>query len=157
MKFSGRTDIQAPAEQAFEAIADFSYWERAAMRRGAEVVRRDKLAQPGPGMTWMARFAWRGRDRQMLLTLRRMDRPTHLVLEGEGPSVDLLAEMELIALSATRSRLVLQLTVKPHTLAARVYLETLRLTRRKVNARFATRLQAFATLIEQRQDDEDRT
>lgn len=156
MKFSGRTDIQAPAEQAFEAIADFGYWERAAMRRGAEVARRDKLAQPGPGMNWMVRFAWRGRDRQMHVMLKQLDSPTHIVLAGEGPSVDVLAEMELIALSATRSRLVVQLTVKPHTLAARVFLETLRLTRRKVNTRFATRLQAFASLIEQRQDEMNR-
>ena len=53
MKLSGRTDIQAPVEFVFDAISDFDFWERAALRRGAEVTRTDKLRQPAPGMSWM--------------------------------------------------------------------------------------------------------
>ena len=61
MKLSGRTDVQAPVEFVFDAISDFDFWERAALRRGAEVTRTDKLRQPAPGMSWMIRFGWRGR------------------------------------------------------------------------------------------------
>ena len=43
MKLSSRQDIEAPVAFVFDALNDFQAWERAALRRGAEVARTDKM------------------------------------------------------------------------------------------------------------------
>ena len=63
MHLSSRTDIEAPLEFVHAALADFDHWERAGMRRGAEVNRTDKLRSPGVGMSWKVRFQFRGKER----------------------------------------------------------------------------------------------
>jgi hypothetical protein len=156
MKLSGRTDVQAPVEFVFDAISDFDFWERAALRRGAEVTRTDKLRQPAPGMSWMIRFGWRGRERQMHVVLKQLERPQVLAIEGDSPSVEGVASIELVALSATRVRLLVQTTIKPRTLAARLFVQSMRLARGKVAARYDKKLRQLATIIEQRYEDSRR-
>jgi uncharacterized protein YndB with AHSA1/START domain len=156
MKLSGRTDVQAPVEFVFDAISDFDFWERAALRRGAEVTRTDKLRQPAPGMSWMIRFGWRGRERQMHVVLKKLERPQVLAIEGDSPSVEGVASIELVALSATRVRLLVQTTIKPRTLAARLFVQSMRLARGKVAARYDKKLRQLATIIEQRYEDSRR-
>ncbi|EKD59823.1 MAG: hypothetical protein ACD_54C01115G0002, partial [uncultured bacterium] len=43
MRFATKQDIEAPIADVFRLLSDFESWERAAMRRGAEVARTDKL------------------------------------------------------------------------------------------------------------------
>ena len=43
MKLSTRDDIEAPLSFVFDSFADTESWERAAMRRGAEVTRTAKV------------------------------------------------------------------------------------------------------------------
>lgn len=156
MKLSGRTDVQAPVEFVFSAISDFDFWERAALRRGAEVTRTDKLRQPAPGMSWMIRFGWRGRERQMHVVLKQLDRPNVLTIDGDSPSVEGVASIELVALSATRVRILVQTTIKPRTLAARLFVQSMRLARGKVAARYDKKLRQLASIIEQRYEDSQR-
>lgn len=156
MKLSGRTDVQAPVEFVFDAISDFDFWERAALRRGAEVTRTDKLRHPAPGMSWMIRFGWRGRERQMHVVLKQMDRPLALALDGDSPSVEGGAVLELVALSATRVRILVQTTIKPRTLAARLFVQSMRLARGKVTARYEKKLRQMASIIEQRYEESRR-
>lgn len=150
MKLSGRADIEAPLSFVFDALSDFEFWERAAMRRGADVHRTDKRKTPGPGMSWMIRFGWRGRERQLHLKLATMDRPTLLALAGDGPSVEVAVQIETMELSAKRSRIIVQSTVKPRTLAARLFIQSLKLARKKVNQRYDSRLKTLSQLIEAR-------
>lgn len=156
MKLSGRTDVQAPVDFVFDAISDVDFWERAALRRGAEVTRTDKLRSLAPGLSWMIRFGWRGRERQMHVVLKQLDRPNVLALEGDSPSVEGGVVMELVALSTTRARILVHTTVKPRTLAARLFLQSMRLARGKVNARYDKKLRQLAGIIEQRFEDSRR-
>jgi hypothetical protein len=150
MKLSGRADIEAPLTFVFDVLSDFEFWERAAMRRGADVHRTDKRKSPGPGMSWMIRFGWRGRERQLHMKLAAMEAPTLIALTGDGPSVEIAVNIDAMELSAKRSRIIVQSVVKPRTLAARLFIQSLKLARKKVNQRYETRLKTLAHLIETR-------
>jgi carbon monoxide dehydrogenase subunit G len=150
MKLSGRTDIGAPIAFVFAALSDFEAWERAAMRRGADVHRTDKLRAPGPGMTWQARFAWRGRERQLQVRLTKLQPDLNLALEFDGPSVEGVMNIELVELAAKRTRMLMQVDMKPRTLAARLFIQSMRLAKGRVQRKYDARLQAIARDIEQR-------
>ncbi|MCZ8078493.1 MAG: SRPBCC family protein [Fuscovulum sp.] len=150
MKLSGRTDIGAPVAFVFAALSDFEAWERAAMRRGADVHRTDKLRNPGPGMTWQARFAWRGRERQLQVRLTKMVTNLNLALDFDGPSVQGNMNIELVELSAKRTRMLMQVDLKPRTLAARLFIQSMKLTKNRVQRKYDARLQGIAKDIEAR-------
>ena len=150
MKLSGRTDIGAPVAFVYECLTDFEGWERSAMRRGADVHRMDKLRGIAPGMTWQARFAWRGKERQLQLCLKRLDRPNHFGLEFDGPSVEGRMNVELVELAAKRTRMLMQVEIKPRTLAARLFIQSLKLAKGRVQKRFDGRLLGIAQDVEQK-------
>lgn len=150
MKLSGRTDIGAPVAFVFAALSDFEAWERAAMRRGADVHRTDKLRNPGPGMTWQARFAWRGRERQVQVRLTKLVTNLNLALDFDGPSVEGNLNIELVELSAKRTRMLMQVDLKPRTLSARLFIQSMKLTKNRVQRKYDARLQTIAKDIEAR-------
>lgn len=148
MKLSTREDIEAPAEAVFAAVSDFAAFERAALRRGAEVVRTDLSAEPGPGMTWSVRFRARGRMRRIVCTLDHFDPPNALVCKIDGHGFSGTMTANLVALSRARTRLAVQLEILPRTIAARLLIQTARLTRGAHVRRFEERVQKFAAGIE---------
>jgi len=150
MKLNGRTDIGAPIAFVFSSLSDFEAWERAALRRGADVHRTDKLRVPAPGMTWQARFAWRGRERQMQIRLTGISPMTGMDIAFDSPSVTGTMRIELVELSARRTRMLMHVDLKPRTLAARLFIQSMRLAKRRVQKRFDGRLAAIAQDIEQR-------
>jgi carbon monoxide dehydrogenase subunit G len=150
MKLSGRTDIGAPVAFVFAALSDFEAWERAAMRRGADIHRTDKLRAPGAGMTWQARFAWRGRERQLQVRLTKLQPTLQLTLDFDGPSVEGNLNIELVELSAKRTRMLMQVDLKPRTLAARLFIQSMKLAKGRVQRKYDARLQSVARDIEAR-------
>lgn len=151
MKFSGREDIEAPAEAVFAALSDFGAFERAALRRGAEVTRLDRLVHPDIGMTWDTRFTHRGRARRVVLDMRQYDPPNALAVAGESAAFRMMLVLSLVELSRRRTRLVVEFEVWPRTLAARLMLQSLKLGKAGLTRRFRKRLAAFAAEIERRQ------
>lgn len=148
MKLSGRTDIAAPMAFVFDHFADFEGWERAAMRRGADVARTDKLTRPGPGMGWHLRFGYRGRERELQVMLKRLERPEHIVFAALGPIIEGGTTIELMELSAKRTRVIVQMEIKARTLGARIFLQSLKLAKSRVTAQFEKRLTQLARDVE---------
>lgn len=151
MKLSGRTDIGAPMDAVFAALADFDGWERAALRRGADVTRTDKLKKPGPGMTWHVRFAWKGREREVQIKVLVLDAAGHLTLGFDGPAIEGTMNAELVAMAAKRTRLLLQVEAKPRSLAARLFIQSLKLAKTRVQKQFDARLAQLARDVEAKQ------
>ena len=139
-----------PLDAAFGFLTDFEGWERAALRRGADVTRTDKLKAPGPGMTWHVRFAWRGRERELQIKVVTLDPAGHLTLAFDGPSVEGIMNAELVSLAAKRTRLLMQLDAKPRTLTARLFIQSLKLAKTRVQKRYDGRLAQIAADIEAR-------
>lgn len=136
MKFSTREDISAPISDVFEALTDFETFERAALRRGVEVMRVDDLTENGVGQTWHAEFRFRGRQRTLTATVSEFRPPQLAVVKSQ--SGGLLAEVtiELVALSAKDTRIFLQFDMRPNTFTARVFIQSLRLSKAALNRRF---------------------
>jgi carbon monoxide dehydrogenase subunit G len=150
MKFASKEDIAAPIDPVFEMISDFDVFERAAMRRGAEVQRTDTLRVPGVGMSWDARFMLRGRERDVSITLSTFDRPNQMVFEGGSPNLEGEMVIDLVALSRQRTRMSVSLKLSPKTLSARLLVQSLKLARSNLNRKFHLRLADYAKDLEER-------
>lgn len=148
MKLSSRQDIEAPAAFVFDALNDFQAWERAALRRGADVARTDKMKAIAPGLSWLIKFAYRGKDRQLALRLTQLEHPSMMGFFGSGASLDGQADIDLMALAARRTRMSVSVDVRPRTIGARLVLQSLRLAKTRINRRFAERVALFCTEIE---------
>jgi carbon monoxide dehydrogenase subunit G len=150
MKLSSKQDIEAPIAKVWALMTDFDAWETAAMRRGAEVARTDMPMKSGIGKSWQAKFAYRGRARVVDVTLSTMNPPNQIGFAALASAIEVASHIELIEMSAKRTRVHVTVEVKPRTLGARLFLQSLRLARAKVDRRFDKRILAFATDIEQR-------
>lgn len=153
MKFSTKEDIEAPAEVVFDALANFAAFERAALRRGADVSRVDRLAEVGPGLTWSLRFPVRGKMRRVVATLERFERPAAMAFVAESTGFDMWLNADLISLSRTRTRLSVAFEVKPRSITARLMLQSVRLNKASYTRRFQSRVQKYAADLELRQLD----
>jgi uncharacterized protein YndB with AHSA1/START domain len=150
MKFSTREDIEAPIEAVFEMLCDFDTFERAAMRRGAEVQRLDDMRSPGVGMTWAAVFQLRGKRREIEVEMVTFDRPNDIVLESTSPGLIGQMRFELMALSRSRTRVLVELEVKPLNLSARLMVQSMKLAKGSLTKRYKLRVGEFAKGMEER-------
>jgi len=148
MKLATREDINAPIEAVFEQLSDFDGFERAALRRGAEVARTDSLQTPGAGMMWRTGFRYRGKDRKVNLELVEFLKPERMRIDGHSVSVNMVIEIDLVAMSRNRTRMNLSLDARPQTIPARLVVQSLKLARQNVLKRFRKRIGEFATDLE---------
>lgn len=140
MKLTGKTDIDAPISEVYRRLNDHPAWEAEARARGIEVERPVDVPLTGIGTAWRALVPHRGRLRKLTLRLDAMTPDKRLDFAIDGQSLSGLLQVELSALSPKRTRLRLTIDVKPKTLAARLFLNTLRLTKSRVEARLDQRL-----------------
>jgi len=144
MNFTAKQDIEAPAERVWASLTDFAGWERAALRRGAEVTRTDRLAAPGAGMAWQARFDFRGQRREMTVRLVEMDPGARMVFHWATRLFTGEVVVDLVEMSARSSRVHLKAEIKPQSLTARIMLQSLKLAKGRVRKRIEARLADFA-------------
>lgn len=156
MKFSTKQDIEAPASFVFAALTDFEGWERAAMRRGADVARTDKMRQAGAGMSWHVAFQFRGRQRKMDLRLLNMIPSSKLEFAALSAAIDATTKVEIVEMSAKRARLHVAANITPLTLTAKLFMQSLRLARARADRKFAQRVQTIVTEIEARYRDDQK-
>ena len=144
MKFSTRSDIEAPIDHVFNELSDFRNFERLAMRRGAKVQRIDRQDVIGPGMSWSAEFPFRGKTRQVQIDLEDYEKPTQLSFAGKSQGLTGYCEIELIELSPKKTRMRLSLDIKPQTLSARLMVQSMKLAKGTIDKRFEARIADYA-------------
>lgn len=148
MKFSTREDVNLPADSVFSAVSDFQKFERIALRRGAEIARTDNLDSPGVGATWHSQLTYRGRRRDITSELTEFEVPERMVIDIRSRGVRGDFQVQLIPLSPRRTRMMVQLDLRPRTLGVRVFLQSLRLAKSSLNKRFKRAVADFAREIE---------
>lgn len=148
MKFSAREDVAASVEDVFAHMTDFSRFERQALRRGIDVDRLDRLAEPGVGMAWRITFDLRGRRRVAETRLIRylVEQQLGFAATVSGLACDI--SVELTRLSRFKTRMHVALDITPQTFRARLLLQGLKLAKSKLSDRFKTRVSRLARDIE---------
>ncbi|WP_372610549.1 SRPBCC family protein [Aquicoccus sp.] len=149
MIFTTKEDIEAPREHVFAAVSDFDRFERQALRRGAEISRLDSQTEPGLGMMWHIAFRFRGKRREIQIELVEYDPPNRMVFESRSPNMDGQMIVDLVALSPHRTRLGLEIELKPTTLAARLLVQSMKLAKGNLNKRFKIRVAEYAKATEE--------
>lgn len=150
MKLTSRQDIEAPIDFLYAQLTDFDQFERMAMRRGAEVERRNPQHPAGAGLSWRLRFGYRGKPRQIDVTLLRLKEQTGLDYSLDSLVVGGSAQFDLLALSAKRTRLTAVVELKPKTLAARLMLQSLRLAKGRVQQKYDSAVSKLAYALDER-------
>lgn len=145
MRFTTREDIELPIGEVFAALSDFERFEREALRRGAEVETGDD-----PGRSWTVRFRHRGRNRELVTRIETFDRPRRLATLGRIGGFEGRLGLDLTELAPRRTRLRVDLEVMPRSLTARLMLQSLKLAKSSLTARFRSRVRAFARQLEER-------
>lgn len=145
MKFSTRQDIESPIEAVFDNLSNFDAYERAALKRGLGVTRR---ATAEGESAWDLQFPLRGKMRSVIVSLVRLERPEHLGFAGESRSFQIEATLTLIALSKARTRMGVELDIRPRTMSGRLLLQSLRLSKGGYSRKFEAGVQSFAKKIE---------
>ncbi len=148
MKFSTREDIEAPIEFVFDQVSDFATLERSVLRRGAEVQRVDGMAQNGPGMMWDTAFDLRGKRREMQLELTEYDPPSGMCFVATSAALHCDMVLDLVALSRGRTRMSMELELKPQNLSARLLVQSLKLAKSSTSKRFEMRTASYARNLE---------
>lgn len=148
MKLTTKTDLEAPIRFVYATLADFPMWEREIVRRGVEIERPADSPQTGKGATWRVRAPYRGKVRKVQLRIDDAVPDDKMVLALDSASVEGTSQVDLISLSPRRTRMRLTLDIRPKTLAARLFINTLRLAKRRVDARFEKRVAQLAARIE---------
>ncbi len=148
MELTAREDIEAPLDEVFRAVSDFDSFERAILRRGAEVSRTDDLLQSGVGMCWDVVFDFRGRSRLAQLQLVDFAAPDGLKVLGHSAGIKIDFQADLVALSRARTRLEILTDVQATNLPSRLLLQPLRLAHSTILKRFRKRVAVFAGKVE---------
>lgn len=150
MKFVAHEDVEAPIDFVFEQVTDFAAIERSALRRGAEVQRVDDLTETQIGLKWDVAFDLRGKRREMQLELTELDRPNGLVVASRSPNMSGRMVLDLVALSRSRTRISVEIDMKPKTLAAKLLVQSMKLARTNLTKRFKIRVAGYAKDMEDR-------
>ena len=146
MQFVAKDDIDAPMEELFRALSDFEGIERSAIRRGVEVKRQGDISAPALGLDWDSECTFRGAQRKASVQRVEFEPSTQMAFAGESSGISSHMVVELIALSARRTRLIVTVKLKPKTLAGRLMVQSLKLVRGKVVRRFRTRVGDYARM-----------
>lgn len=143
MKFTSKGDIDAPLEHVYARMSDFDGWEKAIRKRNATLSR--SAGDVAPGTRWDTKFNYRGKPREITVVLNGIEPQRRLDFTATGASLDAAVTLDLIQLSPKRTRLAVVIEMKPRNLAARLFIQSLRLARGKVQSRIDQRVQQFAT------------
>ncbi|MFC6582897.1 SRPBCC family protein [Sulfitobacter aestuariivivens] len=110
----------------------------------------DDLRVPGVGMTWRAAFNFRGKKRELELEMVTLDRPNEMVLESMSPGLIGQMSFEMMALARNRTRLLVQLELKPLTLSARLLVQSFKLAKTSLTRKYKARVADYAKGMEER-------
>jgi len=150
MDISTKVDVNAPAYYIFDCLSDFQSFEKAALRRGADVQRVDAGTQLGVGSRWDVGFKFRGKHRDLIVEMTEYKVPELATYLATGQGIRASMRIELVPMSKSRTRMVTDIKMEAKTLPARLLLQSAKLAKGQVKKRFDGMMADFAEQLEQR-------
>lgn len=150
MQFSSQEDIEAPIHDVFRIVSEFEAYERAALRRGIDVRKGQETTTNVVGMRWDATFSLRGAEREVTVILAEYDAPNSMRFDADSQGLDAVLSVDLMALSANRTRMSVKMDLSPKTLPARLLMQSLKLAKSNLTKRFDGKVSDFAKALEDR-------
>ena len=145
MRLTATESVSVPADAFFTQVSDFDTLADRARSLGATVTPQHE-GNPERGTAWDVAFQFRGRHRRVVATLMQFDPPRGYTVETvmEG----LLAETQVMVtpLEDHGSRLDVSCELSAKSLTARLLLQSLKLGKRRIAARFQARISEYAQL-----------
>ncbi len=117
------------------------------MRQGIDVNRRAD-GDAVVGTIWDIAFEFRGRARKVQAELTKLEPEQAIEIESQSDGLIAVTQVDLIALSATRTRVIVSFDMRAKTLTARLLLQSLKLAKAKMTQRFKARVLDYAENIE---------
>ena len=148
MRFNTKEDIEAPIDFVFGKISDYPGFERSALRRGVDLQRKDGGGAVGVGSRWDLSFKFRGKERTAEIEIAEYVDPDGYTVRFVSGGVQGESKIELVPLTPSRTRMIVQVTLKHRTLAGRLLLQSFKLAKSSLNQRFKTRVADHAEDIE---------
>ena len=148
MKISSREDVEAPIDHVFSVVSDFSKFKDHMQRRGVEIVEDATGPEAGVGHRWSAKFTWRGRARELDAELTELKPGQGYTILSHSSGVNCTTVVDLVALSKTRTRILVSLDLRPTTLSSRLLVQSLKLAKGKLTSRLKQRMEVLSHRIE---------
>lgn len=150
MEIKTQQDIEAPADYVFECLSDFESFEKAALRRGAEVQRVDGQPDLGLGSRWDVVFSFRGKPRDVTVELVEYDPAEKASYKAVGQGIEAVMAIELVPMSKNLTRMVTNVQMEAKTLSARLLLQSMKLAKGQIGKRFDGMMEGYARQLKRR-------
>lgn len=148
MKISTRQDIEAPLDSVYAAVTDFGAIERQLRKRGVTLERDPSAPGEGVGRRWLAEVSWRGRAHPVASELTAMTPGRGIEVVSTSGGVVCATVVDLVALSRTRTRMLVSVEARPTTISSRLLVQSLKLAKGRLTERLEARAGDFARRIE---------
>lgn len=142
LELSAREDVQVPVEDLFVRATRFGKFARQARSNGAKV-RRLQPGHSDHGPRWEVHYPFGGTQRRFTLELVERRAPECLRFAIHSDSLAGELAVNLRALDPGRTGVEARLAVSPLTAKARILLHSMRLTRARMDRRFAERVRSL--------------
>ncbi|QFU09713.1 Polyketide cyclase / dehydrase and lipid transport [Rhodobacteraceae bacterium THAF1] len=148
MKFSSRTEIDAPPTVVFERLSDFERIESLARERGVKVERLDDGSEGPSDARWRIDFDYRGRSRSCDAAIAAYVPGEQIAGRGELEGLSIFGNVELVEYDPGKTRMFCTVDLKPSSMRARLLVQSLKLAKGTLDRRFAKRLNQFGKRLE---------
>ncbi|MFQ5437390.1 MAG: hypothetical protein ACE5DK_01010 [Paracoccaceae bacterium] len=150
MRFNDKALIDGSLSDTFEACVDFGYFLRKIRASGTTVVRTDRLAAPGPGMTWEAVVPFRGTNHELVVELAGFEAPTEITYVTRAAGLKSTIRFDLAQATKRHTLMRVSLDLGASTLKGRILLKSAGLGKPALNRRFRHHMERLRRLIESR-------
>ena len=147
MKFSSRTEIDAPPGDVFDRLSDFDRIEDMGRERDISVERLDDRSGGPESARWRIGFDYRGKSRVCDAEIAAYVPGEQIAARGQLDGLAVLGNIELVQAEPGRTRMFCTIELKPGSMRARLLVQSLKLAKGSLDKRFAKRLDQFGKRI----------
>lgn len=148
MKFKLSEDIDAPRAAVWQSFTAFEALEGEMASHGVALSRVSDWSTVAQGVAWTGEAKLRGRLRAITGEITAYTPEELCVIESRIGGMLCHHEMRFIALSPATTRVAMVLDLSAQTLSARLVLQALKLSRKRIMQRFRALIVRRANIIE---------